>query len=98
MDVRRTGSDAAERARGNSAKNESAYKDVPHVEEELKIGEDGNEIIGHRNRAITFGIYDAEKVEEAVMHDDVAKFQKLNLSAKQILDFNYEISGPKSSA
>ena len=46
MDVRATGNDAAERARGDSARNESAYKDVPHIEEERKIGEDENGIIG----------------------------------------------------
>jgi len=45
MDVRVTTqqtieSDAANRARGHSAKTESIYKEVPEIAEERKIGED----------------------------------------------------------
>lgn len=32
------------------------------------------------------------------MNDDVVKFKRLGMTVEQILEFNYEITGPKSSA
>lgn len=31
------------------------------------------------------------------MKDSIAQFKKVNLTAKQIIDFRYEVTGPKSS-
>ena len=38
----------------------------------------------------------SELVEEAIMNDSVSSFNNLNLTCKQIIDFNYEVIGPKS--
>ena len=98
MDIRVTGSDPDNRGRDNSTKTESVYREVPEIAEERKVNEHEDQNGRKRKRAVTFGMLDAEKVEEAVMNDDIAKFRSLNMTLFQILEFNYEISGPKSSA
>ena len=39
-----------------------------------------------------------DKLEEAVMNDDIIKFKKLRMSTNQIIEYNYEVTGPKSAA
>jgi hypothetical protein len=38
-----------------------------------------------------------EDIEEAIMNDSVTQFKKVNLTPKQIIDFSYEVTGPKST-
>ena len=80
--VRVTESDGTNPVQGNAAavKNESAYREVPQIPQEQRIDEDETLIAGKRNRGVSMENQDVEKVEEAVMNDDVIKFKKLNMT------------------
>ena len=73
----------SEKARKDSAKPESLYKDVPLIAEERKIGKDES----------SDKSFDMDKLEEAVMNDDINKFKKLKMSTNQIIEYNYEVTG-----
>lgn len=47
--------------------------------------------------AATLTAKQKEDIEEAIMNDSVSQFKKVNLTSKQIIDFSYEVTGPKSS-
>jgi len=59
--------------------------------------EQSSELQGALEAAGTLTAKQNEEIEEAIMNDSVAQFKKVNLTPKQIIDFGYEVTGPKSS-
>ena len=38
-----------------------------------------------------------DKIDEAILHDDPSAIKKLNLIEEQIIDFMYQVQGPRAN-
>ena len=56
-----------------------------------------SELPGALGAAASLTAKQKEDIEEAIMNDSISQFKKVNLTPKQIIDFSYEVTGPKSS-